>query len=189
MDWYAVFVETGREHDAKRSISRLVSSPAVECLVLRRRITERRQGRLKETLRPLFPGYLLIKGNMDMSLYRTIMSAPGVLKVLAAEGSYWTRIPDDEMEPILQLLHHGDILDYSQVTLPGTEVVVLSGPLYGLEHLIRKIDKRKGRARVSLVFHGTEHTVDLGVSVVPPAPPDAPYAQTGDPHPAKPGLC
>lgn len=188
MDWYAVLVETRREYDAKRSIGRLVSSQAVECWVPSRRIAERRQGMLEVTLRPLFPGYVLIKADMDMSVYRTLMNAPRVLKVLAAAGSYWTRIPDEEMEPILQLLQQDDIIDCSQVTVQGTEVVVLSGPLYGLEHLISKVDRRKGRARVSLVFDGIEHTVDLGVSVVPPAcRTTATYAR-GDLHPGRPGL-
>lgn len=168
MEWYAAFVETGREYEAKKSICKLVSDSSLKCLIPSRRVAERRQGRLEETMKPLFPGYVLVRTTMTTSIYRTLMNAPRVFKVLADEGSLWSRIPDDEMEPILQLLQDGEVIDYSHVFIQNSEVVVLSGPLCGMEHLIQKVNKRKGRVRVALTFDGMERTLDLGMVLVPP---------------------
>ena len=40
-------------------------------------------------------------------------------------------------------------------------IVVIEGPLKGLEGNIIKVDKRKQRAKICVDFHGAAHTVDL----------------------------
>lgn len=173
MDWYAVFVETGREHDVKKSLFKLVSDRELKCLVPSRRVAERRKGRFEDSLKPLFPGYVLIRTNMDTTLHQTLRNTPRIYKVLTDQDHSWARIPENEMTPILKLLQDGDVIDYSYVKVQNSEVCVLSGPMYGMEHLIRKVDKRKRRARVVLRLDGTERAVDLGVVLVPPEDPDA----------------
>lgn len=173
MDWYAVFVQTGREYAAKKSISRVVCNSLQECVVPSRRIIERKQGKLEERLRPLFPGYVLIKTQMNTSLHQRIKNAPMVFNVLAEDSGSWSRIPENEMEPILRLMQDGEVIDYSHLSIQDSAMVVHSGPLRGMEHLIRKVNKRKGRARVSLPFDGIERTMDLGVVVLPPTQPDS----------------
>ena len=46
------------------------------------------------------------------------------------------------------------------------EIQVISGPLYGWEGIIKKIDKRKGRAKVLFRVSDNEHLVDLGINVL-----------------------
>jgi transcriptional antiterminator NusG len=46
------------------------------------------------------------------------------------------------------------------------KIVVTEGPLTGLEGLIIKVDKRKGRAKIKLDFCDEAFTVDLGFEVM-----------------------
>lgn len=43
---------------------------------------------------------------------------------------------------------------------------VQSGPLKGKEGIIKKVDKRKNRAKVQLNFLGREKTIDVGIEVL-----------------------
>ncbi|MNG29122.1 hypothetical protein D3C84_1144960 [compost metagenome] len=70
------------------------------------------------------------------------------------------------MSTVLKLLNQQHVIDYSQVFIKNSKVHVQSGPLIGQEEIIKKIDFRKNRAKVSLPFLGGEKIVDLGIEVI-----------------------
>lgn len=43
----------------------------------------------------------------------------------------------------------------------NNSIVVIEGPLKGIEGSIIKVDKRKQRAKIRVEFEGTAHTMDL----------------------------
>ena len=48
----------------------------------------------------------------------------------------------------------------------NNRIRVVDGPLMRLEGRIVKVDRRKGRARVALTFHGRTMLADLGFEVM-----------------------
>ena len=69
------------------------------------------------------------------------------------------------------LLRHfisfGEYADTSKVTFDQNDrIVVLEGPLRGLEGHIVKVNRRKGRAKVLLDMYGEQFPIDLGFEVV-----------------------
>lgn len=70
------------------------------------------------------------------------------------------------MSPLLRLLGNTDIITYSKIHLENSEVYVNSGPLKGMEGLIKKVDRHKKRAKVLIKFMGSEKLVDLGVKIL-----------------------
>lgn len=164
--WHSVFVVTGTEEKAKERIKyRLQDGFTV--VVPRRKLRIRRGGVWRVEKRPLFPGYVLINGEIDTETYYRLKNIPDVLKLLMT-GSQPARIDPDEMAILSKLMCNSEEIGFSEILVENGIVRVVDGPLYSLEGIIKSIDHRKQRAKVILNFLGEERTVDLGISILKP---------------------
>lgn len=170
MNWYAIFVETGREEEVQRYIELLFPDGEIKTLVPKRKLIERRQGKTYERIKTLIPGYVLTQAKMDYDLYYGLKDLPNVYKVLKDD---FDPIPirEEEMAMILGLTRQGEVIEISEVYREGKEIKVLSGPLEGLEGIIEKFDHRKKRVKVCIEFLGEYKRVDLGANLVVPKGP------------------
>jgi transcriptional antiterminator NusG len=110
----------------------------------------------------MFPGYVLIKTEMTATIYRKIISIPESIRVLN-NGNYYSKIDEEQITPILKLMGDEGVVSYSQIYIENSTVFVKSGPLKGLEGMICKIDRRKGRAKVLINFMNSYKTIDVGI--------------------------
>ncbi|CUB40118.1 hypothetical protein BN2127_JRS7_02083 [Bacillus subtilis] len=123
-------------------------------------------------MKTLFPGYVLIKTKMNGNMLHKMRSIPNFYRFVnigscytKEAGEYYCQIQEEEMSVLFKLIEKGDIISYSKVRLEGSKVNVTAGPLHGLEGSIKKIDKRKNRAKVQLNLLGKEQTVELGIEL------------------------
>lgn len=165
MEWYALFVETGKEELIRDWLNLYFHKSVLYSIVPKKKVAEKKNGNLVEVLKKLFPGYVLIYTKMTSEVYYKIKSNPNFIKILG-NGDYYTKIPQIEIEPILSLLNDRQILECSQIITEDSDVKVISGPLLGMEAIIKKINKRKRRAKILLNFHGTEKLIDVGIEVL-----------------------
>lgn len=164
--WYSVFVVTGTEEKAKERIKyRLQEGYTV--VVPKRLLRIRRGGVWRIEKRPLFPGYVLINGEIDTDTYYRLKNIPDVLKLLKT-GNQPAKIDPDEMAVLSRLMCNSEEIGFSDVIVENGFVRVIDGPLFSLEGIIKSIDHRKQRAKVRLNFLGEERTVDLGISILKP---------------------
>ncbi|WP_265445540.1 antiterminator LoaP [Acetivibrio straminisolvens] len=166
MSWYALHVKTGAEEDVDKFLHYHFDDNECYSIVPKRKLTEVRKGQRYEVIKTFFPGYVLINLDMDTSIYYVIKKIPKVYNILRQDGEYYSSISDEEINPILRLLKDTDLIDYSKIFIENSKVIVNSGPLLGLEGIIRKVDKRRGRAKVALNFMGSERIIDLGVEIL-----------------------
>ncbi len=165
-DWYALFVLSGEEDRVKERLLYRFES-AIRVLVPKRRIRERRGGKWYYTIKPLFPGYVLINGHIGTEEYYQLKNIPGLIKLLKSEYEP-LKIGEEELRIISQLVCSDEAIGFSDVLLENGKVAVVDGPLVSMEGYILSIDRRKGRAKVKLNFLGEERTVELGVNVLQP---------------------
>lgn len=165
MDWYALFVTTGREEDVVERLRLYFKESELATLVPKRVLIEYKAGKKQRVIKKLFPGYVLVNTAMNPRVYYKLKNIPDLIRVLHY-GEYYTRIPDEEMAEIRRLLGDRDIVDCSYVYLVNSRVVVKSGPLKGLEGLIKKFDRRKQRAKIVVNFMGTPKEIDLGIELL-----------------------
>lgn len=165
MKWYAIFVETGHEEDFERLVKILYPHEEIKILIPKRKLMERRQGRTYEVIKKLFPGYVLVKTVMDAGIYHKLSQVPRAYGVLKDECEP-VPIRDEEMSIILALTSNGDTIEFSEVYREGEHIVVVSGPLKGLEGIIEKVDARKKRVKIRIQFLGQEKRVDLGAYLI-----------------------
>lgn len=162
--WYALFVVTGEEDRVKERLSYRFSDE-FKVLVPKRRLRERKNGNWFFNTRVLFPGYVLLYGNIDIDNYYKMKRIPGLLKLLRSNNDI-LEIGNREMYLISKLISNGDVIGFSNILLENGKVRVIDGPLLSMEGIIKEIDYRKGRAKVIMNFLGEERTVDLGISII-----------------------
>lgn len=182
MSWYALFVKTGQEEFVKHLIKKHFDELTMEVMVPKRKIRERRQGKFNEVSKVVFPGYVFLNTHMNIDLYYKLKKIPKCFRLLNSyrygidymsgevsrnkETSVFSPIEEKEITPILQLLKKTEEIGFSQIYAENSEIKVISGPLKGLEGIIKKIDRRKNRAKIALHFMGTVRLVDVGIEVL-----------------------
>ena len=163
--WYALFVKTGEEEKVREKLEYRFKGSELSFIVPKRKLMERKEGKWKEKIRTLFPGYILVNGTIGAEEYYLLAAVPGLLKVLK---NNWDplEIPEQDMTVIKKLICNGETIDQSRVFIESKKVIVIDGPLLGLEGFIHSIDKRKGRAKIQLNFAGEPRLVDLSVFII-----------------------
>ena len=132
-----------------------------EIIVPTHDITEVKRGKRIQRKKKYFPGYVLIKSEMDNNIYHMIKN---IKKVSGFLGSKGVPVPvsDKEIEKILGQMKDGiaqpkSTIDYSI----GEKVQVVDGPFASFSGLIEDIDEEKLRVKVSVSIFGRPTPVDL----------------------------
>jgi transcription termination/antitermination protein NusG len=166
LDWYALFVASGCEEKVQKWLNLQFDPSDIYSIVPKRLLPEKRAGQFFPVLRKVFPGYVFIRTCMNVSTYYRLKEIPGIYCILSTPGTYYTKIQEEEMSTIMQFLDQEDIVGYSTLQIKNNRPIVKKGPLIGKEHSIRKIDKRKRRAKILITLLGEPKLIDLGIEII-----------------------
>ncbi|PEM85123.1 transcription antiterminator [Bacillus wiedmannii] len=173
MSWYALFVENGKEDVVQKYLRLYFDEHSLYSIVPKRKVPEKKEGQVYHVLKKMFPGYVLIKTSMNADIFYRIKEIPGCYRIVnngsyysKDNGTYYSTITEEEIAPILQLIGNGEVVDYSKIHLENSMVFVKSGPLQGMEGIIKKVDKHKKRAKILLNLFGIERTIDVGIEIL-----------------------
>jgi len=163
--WYALFAPNNAEEKIKRQID-INFSDELDSFIYQRLLNERRNGKYQKVERKLFPGYIIIRGNIDKELYSKMREVIKPLNLLR-NGEELLTIKEHELRIIERLTKNSrDLIEISTIYKENDKIKVINGPLMELEGRIVSINPRKGRAKVKLNFIGEERIVELGIEVV-----------------------
>ena len=165
-NWYIVQTFSGFEQkvadNLKETIKkRELSDKISDVLVPVHEVTEVRRGKRVQRKKKYFPGYILIKSEMDNNIYHMIKNLKKVSGFLGSKG---TPIPvsDKEIEKILGEIKDGVAQPKSGVEYNvGEKVQVIDGPFASFSGLVEDIDEEKLRLKVSVSIFGRPTPVDL----------------------------
>jgi transcriptional antiterminator NusG len=132
-----------------------------------RQLTIRRKGRRKETLAPIFAGYVFLEADeISREVFSAVKRLPGFYRFLESNDRIRPLLGNDH-ELVSRFVMLGGIIGKSQARLDKNQRVrILHGPLEGLEGLIVRIDKRKQRAKVRLDLYKESFLVDFGLELL-----------------------
>jgi len=173
MNYYAVQVRTGDEDRfvelARQNIIRsgLPESVSKNLLWPRRTLTEKKRGKIKTSLKPLYPGYLFYMGEeLSPELHWVIRRTPGFFRFLK-DNQNIEPLTGRDRETLTHFLRFGEVAEKSKVYFnENNRIIVESGPMKGLEGLIVRVDRRKNRAKIRLSLDKNSLLVDLGFDVI-----------------------
>ena len=163
MAFYVIQVQPRNEGDYVSNARRKLSESDGRLHWPRRNLRIRRRGIWHDSTAPVFPGYVFLEAiQLSPPLFALLKSVPGFHRFLKSNRDIVPLTGADEAI-LLHFLSFGEIVGRSQVRFADrNRVVVLSGPLTGLEGKIVKIDRRKGRARVNLDLYDSPFVIDFG---------------------------
>ena len=171
MSFFVVSVQPRKEQrfiKAARTIGRAGGAlAAVTFHWPQRKLTIRRKGRRKETLAPVFAGYVFLETeSVTDELFRAVRQLPGFYRFLESNDRIRPLVGSDH-ELISRFIMLGGVIGKSQARMDENQRVrVVHGPLEGLEGLIVRIDKRKQRAKVRLDLYKESFLVDFGLELL-----------------------
>lgn len=165
-NWYIIQSHSSFENKVAKLIKEesekaKISDKIEEIIVPTHDITEVKRGKRVQRKKKYFPGYVLIKSEMDSNIYHMIKN---IKKVSGFLGSKGTPVPvsDKEIEKILGQIKDGIAQPASSVEYSiGEKVQVIDGPFASFNGLVEDVDEDKGRLKVSVSIFGRPTPVDL----------------------------
>ena len=132
-----------------------------EIIVPTHDVTEVKRGKRIQRKKKYFPGYVLIKSEMDNSIYHMIKNLKRVSGFLGSADKP-TPISDNEIKRILGQVNESAVTQKSGISFEiGEKVKVCDGPFASFNGLIEEIDEEKSRLKVSVSIFGRATPVDL----------------------------
>ena len=172
--YYVIQVFSKKEEETrKRMIRDLNPSLFIDIFIPKKKRIRKKEGESYEITETCFPGYLFIETNTPVELKKELYKIKTLTKLLGIDTKhkdYIGSLSDDEAEMVDILMGKAGskrTIDISHIYLKeGNEIVVVDGPLKGLEGKIIKPDFHKRTVRVELPLLGQIITADLGIDFI-----------------------
>ena len=166
MNWYIVQAYSGFEKKVVESIKDILSKNKLdshldEILVPTHQVTEVKKGKRTKKERKYFPGYVLIRVDLNKQIYHLIKNLQKVSGFLGSADKP-SPLSDNEIKRILGQVSESAINQKSGISFEiGEKVKVCDGPFASFNGLVEEIDEEKSRLKVSVSIFGRPTPVDL----------------------------
>jgi transcription termination/antitermination protein NusG len=166
MRWYIVHAYSNFERKVAESVKERAASAGLsdlfaEVLVPMEEVVEMRRGRKVSSERKFFPGYVLVKMELNDQTYHLIKSTPKVTGFLGTENKP-IPITEEEAGRILQQVQEGVERPKPSVTFEiGEQVRVADGPFASFNGLVEEVDEERARLKVAVSIFGRATPVEL----------------------------
>jgi len=165
-NWYIVQSYSSFEKKVEAAIKESIKKEGLEekieqVLVPTHEITEVKKGKRVQRQKKYFPGYVLVKMEMNKDLYHMIKNIKKVSGFLGPKG---TPLPvsENEVDKILGQIKDGVLKPQSGLSFSiGEQVKVCDGPFASFNGLVEEVDEEKSRLKVSVSIFGRPTPVDL----------------------------
>jgi len=170
MNYYAIQVKTRAENKFIKLFKSLHPEIKLPVYFPQRRLDIRKQGKLKTSLSGVFPGYIFIEAESDDEIINfqwEFRRTEGFYRFLKSNRDI-TPLADRDLELVLHFINNsGSVAGRSKVYFnENSRIIVVEGPLIGLEGRIIKVDRRKGRAKIKLDLYNDSFSIDLAFEVI-----------------------
>ena len=166
MKWYVVHTQTGCEDRAKvglekRMVTTELKKYVGEIVVPTEQVSEVRGGKKRITTRKFFPGYILIKMDMNKESWYLIKTTPGVTSFIGP-GRKPQRLSDEEVNNILKRTTETESKPSPKIVFETNEPVrITQGPFGNFNGVVTEIFPDRGKLNVSVSIFGRSTQVEL----------------------------
>ena len=166
MRWYIVHAYSNFERKVAESIKERATAAGLsdlfeQVLVPMEEVVEMRRGRKVSSERKFFPGYVLVKMELNDQTYHLIKATPKVTGFLGTENKP-IPITEEEAGRILQQVQEGVERPKASVTFEiGENVRVADGPFASFSGVVEEIDEGRSRVKVAVSIFGRATPVEL----------------------------
>ena len=164
--WYEMHTYSGYENKVKANLETRIETMGLENNVFKIEIPTEKvaeikdDGRRVESDKKVFPGYVLVKMEMDDRSWAAVRNTPGVTGFVGSQGN---------PSPLTRA-EYNKIMKRTSVEVPkktsttmeiGQAVHVISGPLKDFDGLVSEVMPDAGKVKVMVSIFGRETPVEL----------------------------
>jgi len=170
--WYVVHAFSGFEKQVARSLEEHIRNAGMEdmfgdIMVPTEEVVEMKGGQKRTTQRKFFPGYVLVKMEMNDDTWRLVKSVPKVTGFIGGTATKPAPITEKEAQAILLQVQEGVDKPKPKFSFePGELVRVIDGPFADFNGTVEDVNFEKAKLRVSVSIFGRMTPVELDFSQV-----------------------
>jgi transcription termination/antitermination protein NusG len=164
--WYVIHVYSGFEKKVATAIREQAEQKGLgerfeEVLVPTEEVVEVKRGAKVNSERKFFPGYVLIKMDLDDETWHLVKNTAKVTGFLGGRGRP-SPISDAEAARIMRQVQEGIERPKPSITFEvGEQVRVSDGPFTSFNGVVEEVDEEKSRIKVAVSIFGRATPVEL----------------------------
>ena len=169
--WYVIHVYSGFEKKVaaaihEQAVQKGLDERFEQILVPTEEVIEVKRGAKVNSERKFFPGYVLIKMDLDDQTWHLVKNTAKVTGFLGGRGRP-SPISDAEAARIMRQVQEGIERPKPSITFEvGEQVRVSDGPFTSFNGVVEEVDEEKSRIKVAVSIFGRATPVELEYSQV-----------------------
>ena len=167
MHWYSLRVISGKEKSAEEHILReadnnKITNEIEEVFVPYEKVVEMRNNKKRIKEKMFFPGYVLIKMNLNVNTKYIVENSPGVLSFVGPKGKNPVPLRDDEIKRIFGEVERKEGLEVVEILFKnGDAVKVVAGPFIDFTGFVESVNEDKQKVKVTVSIFGRPTPIEL----------------------------
>lgn len=166
MKWYVVHTQTGSEEKAKAGLESRMATTELknfigEIVVPTEQVSEIRGGKKRISTRKFFPGYLLLKMEMNKESWYLVKTTPGITGFIGP-GNKPAPLSEEEVDNILRRTEETGAKPSPKIIFEiGEAVRIAQGPFANFNGSVMEVYPDRGKLKVSVSIFGRSTLVEL----------------------------
>ena len=169
--WYVLHTYSGYENKVKKNLETRIETMGLEnnvfgIVIPTETVTEiKESGRRVENEKKVFPGYVLVRMEMDDRSWAAVRNTPGVTGFVGSQGNP-APLTRDEFNKIMKRTSTSAPKKTTSSFEVGQSVKVTNGPLADFDGTISEVSVETGKVKVMVSIFGRETPVELSFDQV-----------------------
>lgn len=164
LQWFVVHTASGHENKVAVTLRQQIEASGLkdqiaEILVPVQNKIIIESGKKREVQERLFPGYVLVKMELNDTTWQVVRRTAGVTGFVGT-GAEPTPLPEKEVKAILKFMK----MEAPKLEVkfnPGESVKITDGPFTDFLGKVEKVDEERGKIKVLVSLFGRETPVEL----------------------------
>ena len=167
MFWYSLRVISGKEKSVEEHILReagdnKITNEIEEVFVPYEKVVEMRNNKKRIKDKMFFPGYVLIKMNLNVNTKYIVENSPGVLSFVGPKGKKPAPLRDDEIKRIFGEVERKEGLEVvEKLYKKGDAIKVVAGPFIDFTGFVESVNADKQKVKVTVSIFGRPTPIEL----------------------------
>ena len=167
MGWYSLRVISGKEKNTEINIMREIdennlSQDVAEVFVPFEKVVEVRNNKKRIKEKMFFPGYILIKMNLNANTKYIVENTPGVLSFVGPKGEAPVPLRDNEVKRIFGEVERKEGIEIIETPFnKGDAIKVIAGPFIDFTGFVENVNEDKQKVKVTVSIFGRPTPIEL----------------------------